>query len=69
MEGYVAWALYAMLTNIVYICLLNPQNTISFSILVIEAGCNAQPHYIITKILNLNYYNHLLLFCSYVYYF
>ena len=26
-----------------------------------------QPHYILIKILHLNYYNHLLLFCSYVY--
>jgi hypothetical protein len=30
-EGYVAWALYTMLTKVVYICLLDYQNTVSCS--------------------------------------
>jgi hypothetical protein len=32
-EGYVAWALCTVLTKVVYICLLNYQNTASCSIL------------------------------------
>jgi hypothetical protein len=32
-EGYVAWALCTVLTKVVYICLLDYQNTVSCSIL------------------------------------